>query len=136
MVTETRIAWQTCTVFGRRWDIERPDGAVAVGVCNKCGQTCVREFDNRIFMGSVPNTEMTSVIVPNVHRKPNIPIGTVRRGKSLGYKNDYYFVWKACKDCGTLRWVQKMTIQSEESQVCPKCRRNRQTRYITGTMRV
>jgi len=47
----------------------------------------------------------------------NFDIGTIKRGKDIGYKSYDKFTWLACPDCGKERWV----ILGKSRPLNPRC---------------
>ena len=49
-------------------------------------------------------------------------IGEVRYGREIGKKSPYNkFVWSACVECGTQRWVMRSTLHQGKGLLCKSC---------------
>jgi hypothetical protein len=59
-------------------------------------------------------------IMPRVKGKPLGIIGEIRRGKELGVKGSYKYIWNACEFCGKERWVG-LIKGKPKSRRCVSC---------------
>jgi len=60
------------------------------------------------------------IIILKENRMNEPFIGEIRKGKDIGKNPDYRYIWQACSNCGSVRWVA-IVKNEPRSLLCRKC---------------